>query len=153
MTDLDDLDSQIINLLQIDGRASNIELARKIGVSEGTVRRRFRNLVKEEVIRVIAIPDPSKLGRETSALIGLKVDPALVDSVASELAKMEEVQYSAVTTGAYDVFCRVALSSPLELSNFLRNRIGDINGVRRSETFVNLSIKKNSGGPVGSSKE
>ncbi len=149
MTELDDLDSQIINLLQIDGRASNIELARKIGVSEGTVRRRFRNLVKEEVIRVIAIPDPSKLGRETSALIGLKVDPALVDSVASELAKMEEVQYSAVTTGAYDVFCRVALSSPLELSNFLRNRIGDINGVRRSETFVNLSIKKNSGGPVG----
>ena len=151
MTDLDDLDGQIINLLQIDGRASNIELARKIGVSEGTVRRRFRNLVKEEVIRVIAIPDPSKLGRETSALIGLKVDPALVDSVASELAKMEEVQYSAVTTGAYDVFCRVALSSPLELSDFLRNRIGDINGVRRSETFVNLSIKKNSGGPVASS--
>ena len=151
MAELDDLDSQIINLLQIDGRASNIELARKIGVSEGTVRRRFRNLVKEEVIRVIAIPDPSKLGRETSALIGLKVDPALVDSVASELAKMEEVQYSAVTTGAYDVFCRVALSSPLELSDFLRNRIGDINGVRRSETFVNLSIKKNIGGPVASS--
>ncbi len=151
MADLDDLDSQIINLLQIDGRASNIELARKIGVSEGTVRRRFRNLVKEEVIRVIAIPDPSKLGRETSALIGLKVDPALVDSVANELAKMEEVQYSAVTTGAYDVFCRVALSSPLELSDFLRNRIGDINGVRRSETFVNLSIKKNIGGPVASS--
>lgn len=150
--ELDEFDSQLIRLLQADGRASNIELARKIGVSEGTVRRRFRNLVKEEVIRVVAIPDYSKLGRETSALIGLKVEPAFVDFVAGELAKMDEVQYAAVTTGAYDVFCRVALSSPLELSDFLRNRIGEIEGVRRSETFVNLSIKKNNGGPLPSAK-
>ena len=53
MTVLDDLDSQLINLLQNDGRASNIELARKMGVSEWTIRRRFRNLVKEEVISII----------------------------------------------------------------------------------------------------
>ena len=140
MTVLDDLDSQLINLLQNDGRASNIELARKMGGSERTIRIRFRNLVKEEVIRVVAIPDASKLGRQTSALIGLQVDPAFVDSVATSLARMDEVQYSAVTTGAYDVFCRVALNSPAALSEFLRSRVGEIEGVRRSETFVNLSI-------------
>ena len=148
MPALDALDTRLIDLLQRDGRASNIELARQMGVSEGTIRRRFRNLVKDEVIRVIAIPDVSKLGRQTSALIGLQVDPAHVDTVASELAEMEEVQYSAVTTGAYDVFCRVALGSPAELSDFLRNRVGEIAGVRRSETFINLSIKKNVGGPT-----
>lgn len=148
MIELDDFDSELIRLLQSDGRASNIELARQIGVSEGTVRRRFRHLVEEEVIRVVAIPDYSKLGRQTSALIGLKVEPACVESVANELATMEEVHYAAVTTGAYDVFCRVSLGSPLELSDFLRNRIGEIQGVRRSETFVNLSIKKNNGGPL-----
>ena len=153
MTVLDDLDSQLINLLQNDGRASNIELARKMGVSEGTIRRRVRNLVKEEVIRVVAIPDASKLGRQTSALIGLQVDPAFVDSVATSLARMDEVQYSAVTTGAYDVFCRVALNSPADLSEFLRSRVGEIEGVRRSETFVNLSIKKNVGGPSALSDE
>lgn len=153
MTVLDDIDSQLINLLQSDGRASNIELARKMGVSEGTIRRRFRNLVNEEVIRVVAIPDASKLGRQTSALIGLQVDPAFVDSVATSLARMDEVQYSAVTTGAYDVFCRVALNTPADLSEFLRSRIGEIEGVRRSETFVNLSIKKNIGGPAAFSDE
>ena len=62
---------------------------------------------------------------------------------AERLAAMEEVQYSAVTTGAFDVFCHVALGSPLELSDFLRNRVGEIEGVRRTETFVNLSVKKN----------
>jgi len=148
MQGLDEIDNQLINLLQRDGRASNIDLARQMGVSEGTIRRRFRNLVKEEIIRVVAIPDASKLGRQTSALIGLQVDPAFVDSVANALANIDEVQYSAVTTGAYDVFCRVSLGSPAELSDFLRSRVGEIEGVRRSETFVNLSVKKNGGAPV-----
>ena len=58
-----------------------------------------------------------------------------------------EVQYAAVTTGAYDVFLWVALGSPEELSSFLRTRVGSIDGVRRTETFVNLSIKKNPAGP------
>jgi Lrp/AsnC family transcriptional regulator, regulator for asnA, asnC and gidA len=147
---LDDLDDKLINLLQTDGRASNIELAKKVGVSEGTVRRRFRNLVKDEVIRVVAIPDPAKLGRGTTALIGLQVDPALVDPVASELARLSEVQYVSVTTGAYDIFLWLALSSPEELSEFLRSQIGSIQGVRRTETFVNLAIKKNPAGPKGS---
>ncbi len=145
MAPLDELDTKLIELLQRDGRASNIELARKTGVSEGTIRRRFRNLVQEEVIRVVAIPDTSKLGRRMSALVGLKVDPPHVQSAAEELAKMEEVHYAAVTTGAFDVFCRVSLGSPLELSDFLRNRVGDIKGVRQTETFINLSIKKNVG--------
>jgi Lrp/AsnC family transcriptional regulator, regulator for asnA, asnC and gidA len=111
------------------------------------VRRRFRSLIKDEVIRVVAIPDPSKFGRGTTALIGLQVDPALVDPVATELARIKEVQYVAVTTGAYDIFLWIALSSPEELSEFLRSRIGAIDGVRRTETFVNLSIKKNPAGP------
>ena len=102
MAPLDELDTKLIELLQRDGRASNIELARKTGVSEGTIRRRFRNLVQEEVIRVVAIPDTSKLGRRMSALVGLKVDPAHVQSAAEALAKMEEVHYAAVTTGAFD---------------------------------------------------
>ena len=143
----DELDGKLISLLQSNGRASNIELAKRVGVSEGTIRRRFRKLMKDEVIRVVAIPDPTKLGRGTTALIGLKVDHALVDPVATDLAKIDEVQYVAVTTGAYDVFIWIALGSPEELSSFLRNQIGIVPGVRRTETFVNLSIKKSPAGP------
>lgn len=145
---LDELDGQLISLLQANGRASNIELAKQVGVSEGTIRRRFRNLVKDEVIRVVAIPDPAKLGRGTTALVGLQADPAAVDPAAAALALIPEVQYVAVTTGAYDIFLWVALSSPEELSNFLRIQVGSIEGVRRTETFVNLSIRKNPAGLI-----
>ena len=142
--DLDKLDDKLISLLQSNGRASNIELAKQVGVSEGTIRRRFRNLIKDEVIRVVAIPDPAKLGRGTTAVIALQVDPSEVDPVAAKLAEIPEVQYVSVTTGAFDVFLWVALGSPEELSSFLRG----IAGVRRTETFVNLSIRKNPAGPI-----
>jgi Lrp/AsnC family transcriptional regulator, regulator for asnA, asnC and gidA len=146
--DLDELDDKLISLLQSNGRASNIELAKQVGVSEGTIRRRFRNLIKDEVIRVVAIPDPAKLGRGTTAVIALQVDPSEVDPVASKLAEIPEVQYVSVTTGAFDVFLWVALGSPEELSSFLRLQVGGISGVRRTETFVNLSIRKNPAGPI-----
>lgn len=144
---MDDLDRKLIARLQRDGRASNIELAKQLGVSEGTIRRRFRSLISDNIIRVVAVPDPAKLGRGTTALVGLQVDPAQVDPVAVQLAQLEEVHYAAITTGAYDIFVWVALPSPEELAVFLRSRIGAIPGVRRTETFVNLSIKKNPAGP------
>jgi Lrp/AsnC family transcriptional regulator for asnA, asnC and gidA len=146
--ELDELDHRLIALLQANGRASNIELAKEVGVSEGTIRRRFRNLIKDEIIRVVAIPDPTKLGRGTTALIGLQVDPTAVDPVAAALVDVPEVQYVSVTTGAFDVFLWVALGSPEELSSFLRLQVGSIPGVRRTETFVNLSIRKNPAGPI-----
>ena len=145
---LDELDERLIRLLQSDGRASIIELAKRIGVSEGTIRRRFRTLIQDGVIRVVALPDPAKMGRGTTALIGLQVDPATVEAVAGELAQLSEVQYAAVTTGAYDVFIWVALRSSEELATFLRSSVGVVAGVRRTETFVNLSIQKNPAGPA-----
>ena len=107
-------------------------------------------MIKTGVIRVVAIPDPSKLGRGTTAVVGLQVDPAEVEPAAAAMAKFNEVQYVSITTGAYDIFIWGALPSPEELSVFLRSQIGIIRGVKRSETFVNLAIKKNPGGPSAS---
>ena len=153
MMPLDELDHKIIELLQRDGRSSNIELAKLAGVSEGTIRRRFRSLVDDGVIHVTALLDPNKIGKPTTALVGLEVDPSRVDPVSNELSALPDVQFAAITTGAFDIFIWVALRSAQELSLFLRNNVGSIEGVRRTETFVNLSIKKNQSGPrtLGSS--
>ena len=145
---MDELDGKIIKLLQSDGRASNARIARDVGVSEGTVRRRLRRLVQEEIVNVIAVPHLERMGLATAALIGLQVDPGKVDDVADALARLEEVHYVAITTGAYDVFAWVALASSEELGAFLRGKVGSIAGVRRSETFVNLAIKKRTYGLI-----
>ena len=145
---MDDLDRKIIELLQINGRASNARIARDVGVSEGTVRRRLRRLVQDEIIRVVAVPDPEKMGLSTVALIGIQADPDKIDDVAARLADLPETQYVSLTTGSFDLFIWVALLSSEELGNFLRHRVGVIAGVRRTETFVNLVIVKKGYGIV-----
>ncbi len=145
---MDELDRKIIALLQMDGRASNAKIAREVGVSEGTVRRRLRRLIQDDVVNVVAVPNLEKLGYATTALIGLQTGPGKSDQVAESIAGLQEAHYVAVTTGAYDVFVWAGLESAEGLGDFLRTKIGIIEGVQRTETFVNLSIKKRTYGLV-----
>lgn len=145
---MDELDRKIIALLQVDGRASNAKIAREVGVSEGTVRRRLRRLIQDDVVKVIAVPNLEKMGYATTALIGLQTSPGRSDSVAQALARLEEVHYVAITTGAYDIFVWAGLESAEALGTFLHNKVGSIDAVQRTETFVNLSIKKRTYGLV-----
>ncbi len=142
MLSLDQLDKTIINALQTDGRASNAEVARTLGVSEGTIRRRLKRLTQNNVIKVVAYPEPKVLGFSTEALIGLQVDPDKTDSVVQNLSKIDETYWVSVTTGTFDMFAWVALPSSEELGNFLREKIGAIDGVQRTETFVSLMVTK-----------
>ena len=57
---MDELDAKIIAMLQEDGRASNASIARNVGVSEGTVRRRLKRLVDDNFIQVIAMLNPER---------------------------------------------------------------------------------------------
>ena len=145
---MDELDREIISLLQIDGRASNANIAREVGVSEGTIRRRLRRLIQDDVVNVIAVPNLEKLGYATTALIGLQTGPGKSDSVAEAIATLDEVHYVAVTTGAYDVFIWVGVESAESLGTFLQTKIGVIEDVQRTETFINLAIKKRTYGMV-----
>jgi Lrp/AsnC family transcriptional regulator for asnA, asnC and gidA len=139
---MDNLDIRIISLLQDDGTATNAGIARQVGVSEETVRRRLKRLMQEEYIRVIALPDPAKLGFNSEVLIGIQVDADKIDRVADTLADFDEINWVSVTTGSFDIFVWATLRSSEELSSFLRTKVGPVPGVRKMETFINLTIKK-----------
>ena len=143
---MDELDAKIIATLRQNGRASNAGIARSAGVSEGTVRRRLRRLIDEERIFVAAIPNPDMMDNPFEALIGVQVDPDKVDLVASALAVMDELSWVTVSTGPYDIYGWATLASPSALNEFLRRNIATITGVRRTETFVHLDVKKRSYG-------
>jgi len=145
---MDGLDTRIVDILQKDGRASNAGIAREVGVSEGTVRRRLKRLVQEEYIQVVALPDPVKMGYESQALVGVQVDPDKIDQVADDLAELSQVNWVAVTTGSYDIFAWATLQSAEALGIFLRTKVGIISGVRRTETFVSLANKKRGYGTI-----
>jgi Lrp/AsnC family transcriptional regulator, regulator for asnA, asnC and gidA len=139
---MNELDRKIMALLQLDGRASNAKIAREVGVTEGTVRRRLGRLLEDDFIEITAVPNLEKLGYTTTALVGLQTRPAIQEAVADAVARLEEVHYVAITTGAYDIFLWVGVESAEKLGQFLHQKLGPIEGIRHSETFVNLSIKK-----------
>ena len=139
---MDELDREIIAILQSNGRASNARIARRIGVSEGTVRRRLKKLIADGVIDIVAVVDAERLGYDTEALVGVQVDPDKVMEVAANLGELPESNWVAITTGTYDVFMRVTLQSADQLGAFLREKLGIVSGVRRTETFVRLSLPK-----------
>ena len=145
---MDELDVNIINLLQLDGRASNAKIAREAGVSEGTISRRLKKLIEDGYLSVIAIPNLDRLGFATTAMIGIQTEPGMSEKVATTIAELEQAHYVAVTTGSFDVFVWVGTDTAENLGSFLREQVGVINGVQRTETFVNLSIKKRTSGLV-----
>jgi Lrp/AsnC family transcriptional regulator for asnA, asnC and gidA len=142
LDDLDALDFAIINLLQTNGRMTNIEIARNIGVTEATARRRVERLTASKIIKVTAVVDPRKTGYVTDAIIGISVEPGTVLRVAAALARLPEVVYLAYTTGPYDLTLETLFRSDEDLFRFLSKELPQVKGVRSTVTFHVLRTEK-----------
>ena len=82
---LDPTERRMVELLQEDGRLSIVRLAKALGVTEVTARRKLRRLLTDGIIQIVATVDPFDVGYETPVIIGLKVQRSKLDKVAKEL--------------------------------------------------------------------
>lgn len=139
---IDELDLKLMRELQEDGRARHVNLARKLDVVEGTVRKRIKNLVENNIIKTIAVPNLHKLGYNFMSFMALQVQLANLREIADNLAKKPNVCYLAFVTGRYDMVAVVMTRSPEELAHFIEKEISAIPSILRTETFVNLEILK-----------
>ncbi len=135
-TQMDDLDRLILQTLQQDGRTPFTHIARQAGVSETTVRLRYRALVEAGVIRTVGIVDPYALGFQAPAIVGVTVDPGRLDEVARWIAELPEVSYLVMTLGAFDLVMEVFCRDLSHLTNFLLYQIHQIPGVRSTQTLM-----------------
>lgn len=138
----DALDRQIITLLQQDGRTGYADLARALGVSEATARRRLERLIAEGVIEVVACVDPRRVGLKTEALVYLQCDLDKLIQIGRRLAAMPEVREVLYTSGAHDLVLRVVLPSGDDLLPFLTQRIAPIPGIKATQTSYILQKEK-----------
>ena len=109
---IDKIDSKIIEILEVDGRTPNAYIAKKIGVSEGTIRRRLKKLISSDYLQVNGIANLSKIGLESQAIVGIKAEADKIEDIIDQLSKFQEVKWLSEVTGQYDVFCWVALGTP-----------------------------------------
>ena len=139
---MDELDRRLITELAKDARQSSAELSRKLGVSETTVRRRIEHLEERGVIAFTAILNPAKLGYTIVAIIALEVDLGSIDKVSESLALCPNVRYVSLCTGNHDLFIGTWFHSSAELTQFVKDYLAKVPGIRKSETFVILDVRK-----------
>jgi Lrp/AsnC family transcriptional regulator for asnA, asnC and gidA len=133
---MDDLDKLILQTLQEDGRAPFTHIAKQAGVSETTIRTRYRNLVEEGIIRSVGIVDPYALGFQAPALVGATVEPGMVDQVARAVAEIPEVSYLVMTLGRFDLMIEVFCRDLPHFTRLLTEQIQVIPGVCSTETLM-----------------
>jgi len=129
---LDSIDVKILEMLEDDGRESFTQIARKLKVTEATIRKRISALQEEGVIKKFTIKiDPSKLGLNTVAIIGVDIEPMKLLAVAQKLCNFKEVKCVATSTGDHMVMIEVWTKNGRELANLISERIETIEGVKK----------------------
>lgn len=136
---LDATDRSIIRELQADGRISYADLAPRVGLSAPATRQRVQRLVDSELLQVVAVTDPLKLGLPVMALVGITVDGD-VRAVADRVSELDRIIYVVLTSGSFDLFAEVVCADMDELFAVVNDHIRAIDGVRTSESFVYFDI-------------
>ncbi|HET6153512.1 MAG TPA: Lrp/AsnC family transcriptional regulator [Marmoricola sp.] len=138
---LDDVSKAIIEQLQQDGRRPYARIGEAVGLSEAAVRQRVQRLIEAGVMQIVAVTDPMELGFARQAMIGVHVDGP-IEPIADELAKMDEIEYVVITAGGFDILAEAVCESDEHLLEVVSGRIRAVAGVRATETFVYLKLRK-----------
>lgn len=139
---VDDIDRAIIKRLQKDGRASNTEIGRELGLTETTIRKRVARLVNEGLISIVAVPTPQAVGLMMSAIIGISVQLQHLHEVSDALVAMPEVRYVGASAGRYDVIIEAFFDDQEHVLEFVSKGLGSMPGVTAIETSLILKVAK-----------
>src|SRR5215471_3853459 len=142
---IDEIDQHIIEALQMDGRRPFTKIAADLGISEASVRQRVANLINTQVMQIVAITNPIKLGFSLASMIGILVSGDRLLEAAQEISAFEEVIYLIICTGSFDLLAEVVCLDNDHLLSFLTEKLYKVQGVQQAETFMYLRVCKDTG--------
>lgn len=141
---IDPMDCRMIELLQKDGRVANTEIAKRLGISEATVRTRLARLIEEGVVQIVAVSNPLKLGFEVVGTIRIHVEVRKMDRIIRELKTIKSLWHIVQTTGGTGIDTEFVLKDLNELNALIFEKINRIDGVLRTEPTLFLNYVKRS---------
>lgn len=138
---MDDLDRQILAQLGADARISVATLARRLKVARSTIQARLERLETTGIIAgyTVKLGEAARQGR-IRATVMLTIEPRAQANVLSRLKSIAEVERVHTTSGRVDLLLQVAAPSTAVLDQVL-DQIGEMTGVRASESLIHLSTK------------
>jgi Lrp/AsnC family transcriptional regulator for asnA, asnC and gidA len=121
--------------LTADGSISVPTLSKKLGINASVLYSRIKRLMKKKLIKKFTIEiDDSLLGIGVKAAVGINRDPKFKDSIQKQFMETAEVVSISEVTGRFDIMIKVYAN----LHNIVIEKIGKIEGIQNTETFVEL---------------
>ena len=151
---LDRTDRRILEVLQADGRITNLELAEKIGLSPTPCARRVKQLEEAGVIeRHVTLLNQQKLGLNITAMIGITMDrhtPERFENFERTVRQFPEVVECSIVTGqTADYLLKAVLPDMTYYEEFLLGRLTRIEGVTGvHSSFVLRKVLANTALPL-----
>jgi Lrp/AsnC family transcriptional regulator for asnA, asnC and gidA len=139
---LKDIDWRLIKELIKDGRVNVSDLAEKLQTHASTVSRRISALVGENIIKIQAVPNPSKLGYSSNAILILNIEPNKVDQICAYLLPFQEIHLLISMIYRSGLILGIHDASNESLYKFIKENIARISGITDIKTFVRAEIKK-----------
>jgi len=142
---IDDLDLTILSELSEDAAISVPKLSKKIKVNPSVVYSRIKRLIKRKLIeRFTIVVNDHELGYGVKALTGINMDSKQRDNVIEELFKISGVREIAEVTGRFDILVTMYAKSLDEMHRMVSDKIGRIDGVLSSESFIEMKTRTKS---------
>lgn len=139
MGKINEIDMKILAELIKDANLSVPKLSKKINLNPSIVYSRIKRLVKRGIIKnFTVIVNEEALGYVVTAMIGVDIDSRLRDKILEDLSNLQEVKEISEVTGRFDLFVSIRAKSLDELHNLVSNKIGKINGILHTETFIEM---------------
>jgi Lrp/AsnC family transcriptional regulator for asnA, asnC and gidA len=137
------VDWKLIKELARDARANPNDLAQNAGIHVSTVYRRIEALLERGIIKISAVPNPSRLVRySANAYVTLDVDLAQVDHICASLYDLPEVHFIMTLTNRSGIIVCVHARDNDELYQFIKTNISHQKGLLNTETFIRSMVQK-----------
>ena len=133
---MDETDRKIIEILRKNARSSYKEIAKNANITDVAVLKRIKKL-EESIIRgYVALVDQKAYGKEITAIVSIKCEPAKSAYVAEEVAKLEDICEVYTTVGDCDIIVKIRTANLDSLKDLVERKISMIRGINEIRTNI-----------------
>jgi Lrp/AsnC family transcriptional regulator for asnA, asnC and gidA len=138
--EIDSIDLKILTELIQDASVAYTEIAKKIGVSGGTIHVRMKKMEDLGIVKGSHLEiNYARLGYDITAFLGIFLDKSeFYDKAVDDLRKIPEVVNVHYTTGNYSMFVKIICRDTQHLREVLHDKIQKVYGIQRTETSISL---------------
>jgi len=143
---IDDIDLQILDMLQRNGKLSQAKIAGAVGLTTPSVNERIKKMERHGMIKgFVALLDHEKMGLPLTAYVDVALEhPRFEKAFIDDLERLLAVQECHYLAGDFAYRLKVKASNPGSLADFIQHRLLTIRGVSRARTCLSLAAKKES---------